>query len=105
MNVKEMTDGGIVSLMLGQSLEAQVRRVLHESAGRIEQSYAQGQGPSGVQVRRMELEAAARIVEMVATAERARMRSELNALIEASPAGPPHLYRATVDLVCGKEET
>lgn len=32
--------------------------------------------------------------------ERERVRSALQALVDASPAGPPHLYAGTVERVC-----
>ncbi len=85
MDIAAMTDQEVVNLMLGQTVEAQVRRLLHESAGRIEQSYGQAQGPTGVQVRRMELKAAAEIVALVRAAEHARIRQELLAAVLDDP--------------------
>lgn len=39
-----------------------------------------------------------------AAAERARIRRELLALWEASPAGPPHLYMGDIDRICPEGE-
>lgn len=65
IKVKSMSDREIVDELESDSLLNRVRKLISASAGEIEQAYAQRKRPSPVEVRRMELTAAERIIAVV----------------------------------------
>lgn len=61
-----LTDNEVLAEIRSDSLRNRVRKILSASAGRrIEQAYTQRRMPSPVEIRRMELEAAEEIIELV----------------------------------------
>lgn len=92
--MNNMSEQELLSEMRSDSLLNRVRRAMTDSHGRIEQAEAQRKKPTIFEVRRMEFEAARKILDLVATdLRRELLSSTANSLEEG-------YMRVILDRVC-----
>lgn len=107
MDLEDISDKEIAVELLSQTLRNRVRAIMYGSAGRTEQALAQRKPPSMIEIRRMEMADAQRIIDLVAADKSARIR--LGLLEWMGTGGPSNLFSrsellAALDGICPEDQ-